>query len=86
MAREKATTDKEAPGEFDREWPGSCGAQDPFYVWPLKGGGLIYQQTFMDTSSTVGAPNSITGRPRLQLQTDSTIVSYHHALSSTRFR
>ncbi len=39
MVREKATADEEAPGEFDREWPGSCGAQDPFYVGPLKGGG-----------------------------------------------
>jgi hypothetical protein len=48
-ALEKAKTDKEAHGEFESECPGYCGAQDTFYVGTLKGVGLIYQQTFLDT-------------------------------------
>jgi hypothetical protein len=34
---EKAKTEKEAHGEFESEHPGSCGAQDTFYVGNLKG-------------------------------------------------
>src|SRR6266404_2084676 len=52
-ALEKAKADKEAHGEFESECPGYCGAQDTFYVGTLKGGGRIYQQTFIDTYSKV---------------------------------
>ncbi|MGH7964447.1 MAG: IS481 family transposase, partial [Candidatus Binatia bacterium] len=54
VALEKATADKEAHGEFERECPGYCGAQDTCYVGTLKGVGRIYQQTFIDTYSKVG--------------------------------
>jgi transposase InsO family protein len=54
VALEKAKADKEAHGEFESECPGYCGAQDTFYVGMLKGGGRIYQQTFIDTYSKVG--------------------------------
>ncbi len=53
-ALEKAKADKEAHGEFESECPGYCGAQDTFYVGPMKGVGRIYQQTFIDTYSKVG--------------------------------
>jgi transposase InsO family protein len=53
VALEKAKADKEAHGEFVSECPGYCGAQDTFYVGPLKGVGRIYQQTFIDTYSQV---------------------------------
>jgi transposase InsO family protein len=52
-ALEKAKADKEAHGEFESECPGSCGAQDTFYVGNMKGVGRIYQQTFIDTYSKV---------------------------------
>jgi len=52
-ALEKAKVEKEAHGEFESECPGSCGAQDTFYVGTLKGVGRIYQQTFIDTYSKV---------------------------------
>jgi transposase InsO family protein len=52
-ALEKAKVEKEAHGEFESECPGYCGAQDTFYVGTLKGGGRIYQQTFIDTYSKV---------------------------------
>ena len=53
VALEKAKETKEAHGEFESECPGYCGAQDTFYVGTLKGVGWIYQQTFIDTYSTV---------------------------------
>jgi len=52
-ALEKAKADKEAHGEFESECPGYGGAQDTFYVGTLKGGGRIYQQTFIDTYTKV---------------------------------
>ena len=52
-ALEKAKVEKEAHGEFESECPGYCGAQDTFSGGTLKGGGRIYQQTFIDTSSKV---------------------------------
>jgi transposase InsO family protein len=52
-AWEKAKVEKETHGEFERECPGYCGAQDTVYVGTLKGRGRIYQQTFIDTSSKV---------------------------------
>jgi hypothetical protein len=53
VALEKAKTEKEAHGEFESEHPGYCGAQDTFYVGTLKGGGRVYQQTFIDTYAKV---------------------------------
>src|SRR6516165_6588350 len=53
IALEKAKTEKEAHGEFEREHPGYCGAQDTFYVGNLKGVGRVYQQTFIDTYAKV---------------------------------
>jgi transposase InsO family protein len=52
-ALEKAKIEQQAQGKFVSEWPGSCGAQDPFSVGTLKGVGRIYQQTFIDTYSKV---------------------------------
>jgi transposase InsO family protein len=52
-ALEKAKADKEAHGEFESECPGYCGAQDTFYVGPLKGVGRVYQQTVIDTYAKV---------------------------------
>ena len=46
--------EKEAHGEFQRECPGYCGAQDTFDVGTLKGVGRIYQQTFIETYTKVG--------------------------------
>ena len=54
LTLEKATTDKEAHGEFESECPAFCGAQDTFHVGTLKGVGRIYQQTFIDTYSKAG--------------------------------
>ncbi len=53
-ALEKTKLEKEAHGEFDSECPGYCVAQDTFYVGTLKGVGLDYQQTVIDTYSKVG--------------------------------
>jgi transposase InsO family protein len=53
-ALEKAKLEKEAHGEFESECPGYCGAQDTFYVGKMKGVGMIYQQTFIDTYTKVG--------------------------------
>jgi transposase InsO family protein len=53
VALEKAKADKEAHGEFESECPGSCVAQDTFYVGTLKGVGRIDQQTVIDTYSKV---------------------------------
>ena len=58
VALEKAKAEKEThDGEFESEHPGSRGAQDTFYVGNLKGG-LIYQQTFVDTYSKVASVRS----------------------------
>ena len=45
--------EKQVQGEIETEHPGYLGAQDTFYVGTLKGVGRIYQQTFIDTFSTV---------------------------------
>ncbi len=52
-ALEKAKAEKDAHGEFESECPGCCGAQDTFYVGTMKGGGRLYQQTFLDTYTKV---------------------------------
>ena len=41
----------EACGEIESHHPGYLGSQDTFYVGTIKGGGRIYQQTFVDTYS-----------------------------------
>ena len=46
---EKATTEKEAHGEFESECPDYCGAQDTFYV-----GNFIRIQTSVSPSHTQG--------------------------------
>jgi hypothetical protein len=50
-ALEKAQGEQAAQGEVARDWPGSCGTQDPFLVGPLKGGGRISQQPVVDPYS-----------------------------------
>lgn len=52
-ALEKKAHDDEACGEIETAHPGYLGSQDTFYVGNLKGVGLIYQQTFVDTYSKV---------------------------------
>jgi transposase InsO family protein len=52
-ALEKAKDEQEAHGEIDSEHSGHLGAQDTYYVGPIKGVGRIYQQTFIDTYSRV---------------------------------
>jgi transposase InsO family protein len=52
-ALERAKATPESPGEFESECPGDCGAQDTCYVGTRKGVGRIYQQTFIDTYTTV---------------------------------
>jgi len=53
VALEKAKQEKEAHGEIETYHPGYLGAQDTYYVGYIKGGGKIYQQTFIDTYSRV---------------------------------
>jgi transposase InsO family protein len=50
-AWEKAKGEKEAHGEFESACPGSCGAPDTCSGGTLKGGGRIYQPTFVDPYS-----------------------------------
>lgn len=52
-ALEKKKQDDEACGEIETAHPGYLGSQDTFYVGNLKGGGRIYQQTFVDTYSKI---------------------------------
>ena len=51
VALEKAEEEKIAHGEIETEHPGYLGSQDTFYVGTIKGGGRIYQQTYVDTYS-----------------------------------
>jgi len=53
-AMEKAQEEKIAWGEIETEHVGYLGAQDTYYVGVMKGVGRIYQQTFIDTYSSVG--------------------------------
>jgi len=52
-AMEKAKEEKIAWGEIETEHVGYLGSQDTFYVGTIKGVGRIYQQTFIDTFSSV---------------------------------
>jgi len=54
LAMEKAQEEKVAWGEIETEHVGYLGAQDTYYVGIMKGVGRIYQQTFIDTYSSVG--------------------------------
>jgi hypothetical protein len=53
QALEQARAEQQAHGEIETAHPGYLGAQDPYYVGTIKGGGRIYQQTFLDTYSKV---------------------------------
>lgn len=53
-AMEKAQEEKISWGEIETEHVGYLGAQDTYYVGIMKGVGRIYQQTFIDTYSSVG--------------------------------
>ena len=53
-AFERKRDDEEACGEIETAHPGYLGAQDTFYVGTLKGGGRIYQQTFLKSPQTNG--------------------------------
>ncbi len=53
QALEKKQHDDEASGEIETAHPGYLGSQDTFYVGTLKGVGLIYQQTYIDTYAKV---------------------------------
>lgn len=53
IAMERKREKREASGEIETEHPGYLGAQDTYYVGNIKGVGIIYQQTFIDTYSKV---------------------------------
>ena len=61
-ALERKRDDEEACGEIETAHPGYLGAQDTFYVGTLKGGGRIYQQTFMDAYSKWAAAKLYTAK------------------------
>jgi len=54
QAMERAREEKVSQGEIETEHVGYQGAQDTYYVGHIKGVGRIYQQTFIDTYSSVG--------------------------------
>ena len=51
---EKAQEEKIAWDEIETEHVGYLGSQDTYYVGTMKGVGRIYQQTFIDTYSSMG--------------------------------
>ncbi len=53
QAMEKAREERVSWGEIETEHVGYLGAQDTYYVGHIKGVGRIYQQTFLDTFSSV---------------------------------
>ena len=53
QALERKKHDDEACGEIETHHPGYLGSQDTFYVGTMKGVGRIYQQTYVDTYSSV---------------------------------
>lgn len=62
QALEKAKEEKVAWGEIETEHVGYLGSQDTFYVGTLKGVGRIYQQTFVDTYSSVASAKLYTSK------------------------
>jgi len=61
-AMEKAQEEKIAIGEIETEHVGYLGAQDTYYVGNIKGVGRIYQQTFIDTYSSVALAKLYTSK------------------------
>ena len=53
QALERKKHDDLACGEIETHHPGYLGSQDTFYVGTMKGVGRIYQQTYVDTYSSV---------------------------------
>ena len=53
QALERKKHDDEACGEIETAHPGYLGSQDTFYVGTFKGVGRVYQQTYVDTYSSV---------------------------------
>jgi len=53
-ALEKAREEKISHGEIETEHVGYLGSQDTYYVGTIKGVGRVYQQSFIDTYSSVG--------------------------------
>lgn len=49
QALERRKLEKQVEGEIETEHPGYLGCQDTYYVGTIKGGGRIYQQTFIDS-------------------------------------
>ena len=56
-ALERTQPEKTVHGEFERECPGSSGAQDTDSVGTIQGVGRIYQQTFLDLDRFVDDDN-----------------------------
>jgi hypothetical protein len=61
-AMEKAQEEKVALGEIETEHVGYLGAQDTYYVGNIKGVGRIYQQTFIDTFSSMAMAKLYTSK------------------------
>lgn len=53
QALERKKHDDEACGEIETAHPGYLGSQDTFYVGTFKGVGRVYQQTYVDTYSSM---------------------------------
>lgn len=53
IALEKKKLDDEVCGEIETAHPGYLGSQDTFYVGAFKGIGRVYQQTYVDTYSSI---------------------------------
>jgi transposase InsO family protein len=61
-AMERAKEEKISLGEIETEHVGYLGAQDTYYVGNIKGVGRIYQQTFIDTYSSVAMAKVYTSK------------------------
>jgi len=61
-AMERAKEEKISLGEIETEHVGYLGAQDTYYVGTIKGVGRIYQQTFIDTYSSVAMAKVYTSK------------------------
>lgn len=64
-AMEKAKEEKVVLGEIETEHVGYLGFPDTFYVGTIKGVGRIYQQTFIDTYSSVAFAKLYTSKHRI---------------------
>jgi len=61
-AMERAKEEKISKGEIETEHVGYLGSQDTYYVGNIKGVGRIYQQTFVDTYSSVAMAKLYTSK------------------------